>query len=167
MELGIVGAKVDSPKLEYHKFIEDELILITPSGFWLKNKESIGLEELKDLPFILREKGSGSQMVMEKAFKDYGIDISDLKVVARLGSTTAVIQATKGGAGVSVVSRRAAEEDLSRGIIQYVAIDGMRLMMDFFLVLRKGRSLSPLCAVIVNFLLHKNPNYGKKSECAG
>ena len=146
---------MESPKLEYHKFVKDELILVMPPGFCREEKKSVSREGLKKLPFIFREKGSGTRMIMEKVFKGHGFDVSILKVIAKLGSTTAVIQAIKSGAGASILSRRAVEEGLSHGTIKSLEIEGIKLTRDFFLVLRKGKSPSSLCNAFLNFLLEK------------
>ena len=155
IEVGIVGALVENVKLEYHKFIKDELVLIVPpSCSWAKMK-SISLEKLKEIPFVLREEGSGTRMVMEKNLRDHGFDSGHLNVVMRLGSTTAVIQAIKSGVGCSILSRLAVQENLNNGTLKTVSIERIKTFRDFYIVLRRGKFKSPLCEAFFNFLQEK------------
>jgi DNA-binding transcriptional LysR family regulator len=102
---------------------------------------------------ILREVGSGSRKVFEDALHAARLDSSALTVVAEMGSTEAVRQAVKSGAGVSVISLRAIQDDLDRGSIRTVPLKGINLTRDFYLVYHKNRSRSPLCEAFTNFLL--------------
>jgi len=155
IEFGIVGAKVESSKLEYHKFVKDELVLVVPSIPAWKRTKSVALEKLKQISFIIREEGSGTRIVMEKTFKNFGFNASHLNVIATLGSTTAVVQAIKSGAGCSILSRRAVDEDLTRGLLKSIPIKGINFFRDFYLILRRGKINSPLCEAFFNFLLDK------------
>ena len=157
IEMGIVGAKVESAKLEYHTFVKDELVLAVPSSFSWARRKSVSPDDLKEIPFVLREEGSGTGMVMKEALKSYSVDISDLNVVAILGSTMAVVQAIRNGVGCSVVSRRAVQDDLATGVLKSVPVEGITFARDFYLVTRRGKSKSPLCEAFFNFLLDKSP----------
>ncbi|HJX31317.1 MAG TPA: selenium metabolism-associated LysR family transcriptional regulator [Thermodesulfobacteriota bacterium] len=155
IELGVVGAVMENAKLEYHKFVQDELVLIVfPSSSWGKMK-SITLEKLQEIPFVLREEGSGTRMVMEKSLREHGFDSGHLNVIMRLGSTTAVIQAIKSGIGCSILSRRAVQENLNNGTLKTVAIEKIKTFRDFYIVLRRGKTKSPLCEAFLKFLIEK------------
>ncbi len=153
VELGAVGAKFDDGQLIYLKLLEDELVLALPPGHAWATKPVVALKELVEQPMILREVGSGSRKVFEDALHAAGLDSSALTVVAELGSTEAIRQALKSGAGVSVISLRAIQDDLDRGTLRTVPLEGIRLTRDFFLVYHKNRSRSPLCEAFANFLL--------------
>lgn len=155
IELGIVGAKVETPKLEYFKFVKDELMLVGATDFFSTKAKSITLNDLKDIPFVLREEGSGTRMAIEKAFKGQGFSFSGLKIVSILGSTTAVIQAIKNGVGCSILSRRAVQEELTHGSLRTIPIQHVKIRRDFFLVVRRGKFKSPLCEAFFTFLQEK------------
>jgi len=153
VELGAVGAKFDDGQLIYLKLLEDELVLALPPGHAWASKPVVALEELVEQPMILREVGSGSRKVFEEALHAARLNSSALAVVAELGSTEAVRQAVKSGAGISVISLRAIQEDLERGALRTVPLEGIRLTRDFYLVYHKNRSRSPLCETFATFLL--------------
>lgn len=152
-ELGAVGARFDDGQLVYAKFLEDELVLVLPADHPWAAKPVVNLKELSAQQIILREVGSGSRKVLEEALRSAGMNADALAVVAELGSTEAIRQAVKAGAGVSVISLRAIQEDLERGTLRTVPLEGVRLIRDFYLVYHKNRSRSPLCETFVTFLL--------------
>ncbi len=152
-ELGTVGAKFDDGQLVYVKLLEDELVLALPPNHAWAARSAVAVGELSEQPFILREVGSGSRKVLEEALRSAGLDSGALTMVAVLGSTEAIRQAVKSGAGISVISLRAIQEDLERGTLRTVSLEGMRLTRDFYLVYHKNRSRSPLCDTFITFLL--------------
>ncbi len=155
IELGVAGARVDDPKLEYRRFVKDELVLITRSNTPWGKQRSITFEKLKEIPFISREEGSGTRMIMEKTLKDQGFDVTQLKTVMTVGSTTAVIQAVKSGAGCSIVSHRSVREDIDRRILKHLPIKNINFIRDFYLITRRGKTPSSLCRVFFDYLLKK------------
>lgn len=66
IELGIIGAKISHPRLQYSPFVKDELIVVVPQGHRWWKKTSIGVQDLSAEPFIMREAGSGTRISMEK-----------------------------------------------------------------------------------------------------
>lgn len=152
-ELGAVGAKFDDGQLVYLKLLEDELVLALPADHAWAAKGAVRLTELSGQQIILREVGSGSRKVLESALQSAGVDPATLSVVAELGSTEAIRQAVKSGAGISVMSLRAIQEDLVRGTLCTIPLEGARLTRDFYLIYHKHRSRSPLCETFIAFLV--------------
>ena len=152
-ELGAVGAKFEDGQLVYLELLEDELVLALPADHSWAARPAVALREILEEPIILREVGSGSRKVLEDALESAGMSSRSLIVVAELGSTEAIRQAVKSGAGISIISVRAIQEDLEWGTIRTVPLEGMRLTRDFYLVYHKNRSRSPLCETFSSFLL--------------
>jgi len=153
IEMGIVGAKTQDRRLQYSEFIKDELILVVPSIHPWKSRTSIRPEELKDQPFISRERGSGTRITMEKALHDIGINLNTLKVIAEMGSTEAIRQGIKAGIGISILSKRAVEDELKVRMLREVNIQGLKFIRYFYIVFHKGRTKSPLVEAFIAFLM--------------
>jgi DNA-binding transcriptional LysR family regulator len=136
--LGVVGARMEPGKIEYHPFVEDELILISSAG--LLNKKIISLKELTDIPFLLREEGSGTRKMMERHLSEKGISLRDLNVVAILGSTDSVKEAVKSGLGASILSRVAVRGEFKTGVLKEIKIKGLRMKRSFYIITHKKRT---------------------------
>ncbi|MGO8881416.1 MAG: selenium metabolism-associated LysR family transcriptional regulator [Desulfomonilaceae bacterium] len=151
-EAGIVGARWRHPKLDFQEIVSDELILIvSPQHRWATQHNIIEPDELTEEPFVLREAGSGTRMVIKQVMEEHSFSIGRLNVVAELGSTEAVKQSVKDGMGVSILSVLAVGEELRQGSLVAIEIRGIKFNRSLYLIQRKNRQSSPLCSA---FLAH-------------
>ncbi|ADL08230.1 selenium metabolism-associated LysR family transcriptional regulator [Thermosediminibacter oceani] len=156
VELGIVGTVSDAENLQFVPFSSDELVLITPNN-WnraLRNDNYVSIADFLHEMFVLREKKSGTRKTFETALKNRGFRLEDLNVVAELGSSEAVKQAVKEGIGVSVISRRAVEDYEKMKLLRVYRIRDMEVHRCFYLVFKKGRTLSPNAATFKEFIIN-------------
>jgi len=152
LELGIVGAKAETKKIVQKKLIEDEMRLIVPENHRWAGEKRVSLKQLINEPFIVRERGSGTLKSLYQSLSDHGHGLEDLKVMAELGSTQAICQGIKTGAGVSILSTLAVAEDLQAGKLVALEVDGLNLKRNFYLTWHRYRSPSPLNQAFVQFL---------------
>jgi DNA-binding transcriptional LysR family regulator len=157
--IGVVGARVPDRHLESHAFLTDELVVAVPAGHHWAHKKIVPVEALKTEPFIQREEGSGTRRIMEEHLESAGFSLADLNTVAVVGSSDAVRQAVKAGLGVSILSIRALREDIHAGRISAVRLRGLKLERSFSIILLKGKSLSPLCHVFLDFLMKEKQEF--------
>ena len=155
LELGIVGAKAETQKIIQKKLIEDEMRLIVPAYHRWAGEKRVSLKRLVSEPFILRERGSGTLKSLHQSLIGLGHSIESLKVIAELGSTQAICQGIKSGAGVSIISTLAVAEDLAAGKFSALEVEGLDLKRNFYLTRPRYRSPSPLSAAFVRFLEEK------------
>ncbi|MBI5602197.1 MAG: LysR family transcriptional regulator [Deltaproteobacteria bacterium] len=153
IELGLVGAQVDHRQISCQMLTTDELVCIASPQQVKDRQKALDSQALLALPFILREKGSGTRKALEQALKKIGLDIKDLQVVAEMGSNEAIRQAVKAGVGISIISRRAVLEDLEQGRLQELKIKKFPLIRNFYLIHLKQRTLSPLAEAFREFIL--------------
>ncbi|MDY6835949.1 MAG: selenium metabolism-associated LysR family transcriptional regulator [Chloroflexota bacterium] len=152
VDLGAVGATEKNEKLEFVKLATDKLVLIAPADDRCFQTESATLDEIHTMPFVLRESGSGTRASISKKLGERGGKSRNLNVVMTLGSTTAVIRAVECGAGVSIVSERAVEREVTLGLIRKIEIEGIDPNRDFFIVFRKQKVQSPAVRAFLDFL---------------
>ncbi len=154
IELGVVGSKLTNRSLSLRELWKDQLVLAIPSGHrWSKRRE-ISAHELSEEPFIMREEGSGTLRVIEhflQRSQPKGAD--SLKVVARLGSSTAVKQGILSGFGVSILSSRALTTELKMGVLKGLKVKGLPMSRTFYLIRNKRRIASPICQALSQFLV--------------
>lgn len=153
VELGVVGARPDHRQLEAVELMPDELVVVVPPGHAWFGRRRATLEDLRAEPLIVREPGSGSRQALEAALDEAGADLDGLRVIAEMGSTSAIKQAVKAGVGVSIMSKRAVEEECRHGLLWCVKIKDLRFTRHFYVVTHAGRSRSPLCQAFFDFLL--------------
>lgn len=154
LELGMVGAVVQKKSLRFEPCFDDEMVLIVSPGHRLADCKKVSINNLASEPFILREKGSGTRLASERALQAAGnLQLSDLQIVAEMGSTEAIRQAVRAGLGCSIVSRRAVKDDLEHGLLHAPVLEGVQLSRKFYLIWHNQRTLSPLAHAFRSFLL--------------
>ncbi len=147
--LGVVGAKIANTKLHYQQFTEDELVLATSALSSVPSE--ITMNELCKLPFIIREKGSGTRKSTESLLAQQQKSLNQLNICATLGSGAAVKEAVKANLGVSVISRHAIQDEMLHEQIKEIHVAGLNMKRNFYIVTAPRRTLPN----IYNELLQK------------
>lgn len=65
IDFGITEGSSSNPKLQFEKFIKDEIVLVTNANNKAFPKGSISLETLQKIPMIGREMGSGTKAIID------------------------------------------------------------------------------------------------------
>jgi DNA-binding transcriptional LysR family regulator len=153
IELGFVGAQIEDGGLEFRKFAFDRLVLVVPNNKRWLGVRAISLNDLTHVPFLVRESGSGTRVVLERKLAELGYSIGDFNIVAQLGSTTAIKQAINADVGVSIISNVAVKHELHCKLMREVRIQEMKtLERDFFVVRNARRTPSPACQAFLEFV---------------
>ena len=156
VELGMIGAKLNHRFLHYDLFEEDEIIVIGPPNPPRSRRQKIGLEQIIEKPWILREEGSGTQMAVEKALRKKGKSLKQFNAVMEMGSTSSVKEGVKAKLGLAFISGKAVEEELTLGLLSRIDIEGMEaIARQIYIVSHRGRTLSPIGMEFLRFLKRK------------
>ncbi|MDE2836042.1 MAG: LysR family transcriptional regulator [Chloroflexota bacterium] len=108
--LGFVGMRAAAPSLQWTVVAEDELVLAVPGRHPFAGRASVDVTELKGLPFIEREPGSGTWTGLHRALDRAGIKDPGYTPVMVVNSTHATLAAVNNGFGFSIVSSLAVHE---------------------------------------------------------
>lgn len=146
LNFGLIEAPVNHPDMHMEAVMSDELHLIVPAGHPLVGMEKVRLEDVVAYPFVLREQGSGTRLVMEDELRSKDIDPLNLKIVMELGSTGAVKSAVEAGLGVSFVSASSVKHEVALGLIHVVPLEDVRFKRQFYSIYLKS-ALLPISAV--------------------
>jgi DNA-binding transcriptional LysR family regulator len=167
IEIGVVGSVVQNDDLLAESFATDELVLVTPTtGAW-KNRNEISLRELQELPLVIREAGSGTRTALVLARLARKTKLSDLNVVAELGSTGAIKEAVKQGCGVSFISKLALNSDLQSGALRIARVPEFgSIARTYNTVFSRRRVLSPISHAFLDYLRRSAPAAPKGAVAA-
>ena len=132
LDLSIVEGLFDKNRFKYKKMRDDELVLVaSPVSSFARVVE----ESVEDVAYggklILREKGSGTRMVLENKMSDMGLSLTDLKVYMEVGSIGAIKSLVQANLGYTVVSLEAVDKEVREGTLVIVPIKGIKIMREF------------------------------------
>lgn len=149
LDLAVVGPAMNDPELAVVPFLSDELVVVAPSGHPQAGKKNLTLKELADLPFVMREAGSGSRWSLDKAARKAG---ARLKVAMELGSNGAIKHAVESGLGLAVLSRYACALELASGRLVELDVRGFPIRRDWHIVHLRRRHLPTSVTEFIDFL---------------
>lgn len=155
IDIGLVEGVFRLPNLKYTTFLEDELVAVIPTGSKLPVGDEITPEELLNLPLVLRERGSGTLDVFERALLQHNIKLASLQVLIYLGSTESIKLFLEHTDCLGIVSVRSITRELYSGQLRVVEIKGMPMLRDFSFAQPQGQD-SGLAQVFMQFAMHHN-----------
>jgi DNA-binding transcriptional LysR family regulator len=130
---------------------DDLVVVVRGTHAWHARKQ-ITLEDLQSEPLLIRERGSGTRAALEGALAEVHMDLAAFRIVGEMGSTQAIKQAVKAGVGVSLMSRRAVEEECRSGLLACLRVKDLKVTRSFHLATHRERSRSPLAEAFRVFL---------------
>src|SRR5690554_6886584 len=71
LDLGLIEGECHHPDIEVQPWVEDELVVFCAPQHQLATRGKVGLDELRNEGWILREKGSGTRMRFDQAVRGH------------------------------------------------------------------------------------------------
>lgn len=122
-DIGFVEGPEDPPGLHSRIVAGDDLVVVVaPSHPWARRRRPLSPADLAVTPLVLREAGSGTREVLERALDASGVSPTPL---VELASTTAIKASVAAGTGPGVLSRLAVEPEAADGRMVVVPTSGV------------------------------------------
>ena len=155
IEMGIVGGRIGNPVFNFTPLLKDLLVLIVGPDHPLRKRRQISLQELVDLPIIVREDGSGTYQALQKALYNVDFEPGSLNIIARLGSNESVRQTVAAGYGCAFVSDLSIQKDIQHGELYKINVEGLNIERRLWLVTLRERTSSPAVIAVSELLLQE------------
>jgi len=139
LSLALVEGPLTDESLTIEPFQSDMLILVVPPAHPLAGRRLVA-RDLAELPFVWRERGSGTRAIAEAALERAGIAPP---VALELPSGEGVARAVEAGLGLTILSRLVVERALAEGRLATAEVTDLDLSRTLRLVTVRNRTLSP------------------------
>lgn len=139
VDFGLVAGPLRETDLVSEAYLDDELIPIASPHHRFSSRERIQPAELRTETFLMRERGSGTQQLLEERLFRIGVQPSD---TMQLGSTEAIKQAVAANLGISVASRYAVRHEIAGHRIVQADVGSLMIGRELVLVHHKDKRLS-------------------------
>jgi DNA-binding transcriptional LysR family regulator len=149
VDVGLAESAVESEAIDASVFLKDRMIAIAAPRHPLALQRRVKLEDLCREPFVVREVGSGSKSLIERALVERGLKVN---AVMSLGSTEAIKRAVMEGVGVAIVSGLAAGMEVAAGKLAALKVKGLSVERPCYLLQARGRTQSTATAAFVRML---------------
>lgn len=140
-DIGLVEGITRRSGLKYTAFARDELVAIASTSSVSGRRGNLTLEELKKVPVVLREHGSGTLDVVRRALAEAGISLSELNVEMNIGSTEGIKLYVQHSDALGIVSIRSVGGEIYRNVFRIVDIEGLSMTREFMMAERMGESV--------------------------
>jgi len=141
IDLGVVSMPVKSPQLKAVPVFRDRIYLMVGPASPLFHRRTVTLEEVAQQPLIVSKTGSIRKM-MEKNLRPF---CENLNITMELTSVVMIKRFVRDGFGVSLVCAAFARDNVRRGEVRMLEVEGLELWRQLAMIYRKDRSL-PLVA---------------------
>jgi len=153
-DLGFVEGPVDVPVLARLKVKGDILCLVVGRDHPWAQKDSATAQELPEIDWVMRERGSGTRAEFEQFLVRNDVDPSALRVVLELPSNGAVRAAVEGGAGAAALPIVNVRRSIEVGELHKVEVPFQP--RPYHVLWYKERARSKAVSVLLEFLTLNN-----------
>lgn len=155
IDLGIIEGRSKNTSIKYSEFLKDEIVLVSSNKNAFAKKEIIKAAELKNIPLLLREPGSGTLEVISHALKLAGIKMRDLKIEMQLASTESIKSYLPYSDCLAFLSIHSILNELKRNELRIIDVKGLEIERYFYFIQLHGQS-SSLPDLFMKFASHHN-----------
>lgn len=156
VDLVIMGRPPEDADLAAEPFMDNPLVVIARAGHPLADQRAIPMSRLADELFVVRERGSGTRIAMEKSFAEQG---RSLRSGMEMSSNEAIKQAVEAGLGLGIVSLHTLELELATGRIVLLDVEGFPILRQWHVVHRREKRLSPVAQAFKDFVFAEAPRF--------
>jgi len=139
IDIGIVAYPDARAKIKVTPFGTDHLVLIVPPHHRLAERKRIRLRQIQDEHFIAFDQGIPTREAIDQALKQLGI-----KVQIRMTNDNidTLKRAVEVGLGISIVPSKTVREEIRKGTLRSIQIDGVKLNRPLGILTLKDRTPS-------------------------
>ena len=150
IDLAIVGRSDYDPKLEAIPFTADEIVLLVAPNHPLCRKPSVSIEDLTGYNLILRERGSGTRLLVERVLERTSL-VSTAFIES--GNVDFIKELVKIGNGITLLARMGVDQDVERGDLRILPLTEGPFSLEIDIVTNKDRPLSKADESFLEMLL--------------
>ena len=140
IDLGLIEGKSKTKGIKYTEYVRDELVLVSNINNPLAKRSAITIDELRNIPLLIREAGSGTLDVIAYALKHFGLNFSQLNIEMELGSTEAIKTYLRNSDCMAFLSVHSVFTELSNKVLRIIDVEGLTIERFFYFIERQGTS---------------------------
>ena len=153
-DIGFVEGQVSSNKLKLIEVDHDQIALVASTARWASLGMSDNAIDIKKLPWIIREQGSGTRSVLEDLVIKNNLSWSDLDIILELPSNESVREAVIAGLGVTFISRHVVSLALENNILKASSVN--LPPRKYQMVLQKNKIFNNAENTLIEMIKEKN-----------
>ena len=140
IDVGLVEGQSRRKNLKYVSLVNDQIVLCTRVDNPAARVNSFSIDELRKLPLVIRETGSGSREVVITALKKCGLKVSELNIDIELENTESIKCYLQHSNAFAFLSAHAIGDHLKTGSLKQLIVQGLDIDRCFYFVTQQGET---------------------------
>jgi DNA-binding transcriptional LysR family regulator len=153
-QLGLVEGPTQHRALARLQVDTDRPLLVVAADHPPLPRNKHGQLDLRAIPWVIREEGSGTRRVLEDLAASEGLSLNDLNIFLVLPGNEAIREAVEAGAGATIISEHVVASAIAVGTLRVHPID--LPTRDFVVLQHRERHASIAQQTLVNHLITAN-----------
>lgn len=139
IQLGIIEGRSKNPVIKYVEFAKDEIALIGNVKYKYDYEEALNPADLKNIPLLMREQGSGTLEVIIDELKRLKLKLTDLNIAMYMGSTESIKSYLRHAPCAAFLSLHAVQRELESGEFMILPVRNFRLVRKYHFIYLQGQ----------------------------
>jgi len=156
IDIGIIEGNAQNPLLHYEPFVKDEIVLTTRTGNNKVKSGEIKTFDIPALPLVVREAGSGTRDVIDKALERSGIQRNQLQIELALGGPESLKNYLLHSNAFAFLSIHAILEEMRQHKLRIIEVKDLDITRHFHFVSLHGQHTAIVSRFKNACLLHYN-----------
>lgn len=148
-DLALVGRVKYSDKIDFIHLFNGQLFVIAPVEHRFCKKERISIEELDKETLVLKEKGSGTRMLVQKVLEERGIFP---RVIIETGNDECIGEVVKEGKGITIMAKDGLKNEIEQGRLKGIPIQDEQMSFSIDVIFKKGKTLSSAAHAFIKLI---------------
>lgn len=149
-DLVIMGHPPQGLDLTLQPFAPNPHVIVAAPEHALARAHRVALKRIAGETFLLRERGSGTRLLMERVFAEHGLAVN---ASMEIGSDETIKQAVMAGMGIGFLSSHTVQIELQARRLVMLDVVGFPIVRNWYIVHRTDKRLSPVARAFKEFLL--------------
>ncbi len=145
LDIAIVEGDIHNDNIIHEPIIHDQLVLVCSKEHPLSQYDVITLNDLQHLPFIVREKGSGTRAMLDNFMHHHKITYT---VEWQCHSWSSIKQAVIMNHGLTLISARLVQNEIDQGLLHVLTLADWSWHRMFSLCYHKEKCNNPQFKII-------------------
>ncbi|TYB33876.1 MAG: LysR family transcriptional regulator [Flexistipes sinusarabici] len=148
-DIGFIEGPCTNNQIDIKLFTKDQLFVFCAPNSTLANEKNVTVEKLMNYRWILREKGSGTREVVEKALNDI---FAHLNIYMELGHSEAIKNAVLADIGISCLSEVVLKNYIASGLLKTVDTNLDPIVRNLYIIMHKDKYLFDSLKNFLNYI---------------
>ncbi|MGV0918801.1 LysR substrate-binding domain-containing protein [Empedobacter falsenii] len=150
IDVGLIEAQIKNRTFHYFPFMKDEIVLVSRQNHSISIKNNIKLDDLKNIPLVFREPGSGTLETIDLALKSKNIKLNELNIEIQLGSTESIKSYILHSDTLAFLSIQSILQELKNQTLTIIDVKSLVIERNFNFIIPEGEQ-SKLVNLFIDF----------------